>query len=205
VNWLYAEQRLELFASPGLKLVSRPGESERDFRIRLQQAAHEKRDEAAEKLRLKFAPKIASLKERLRVAEQAVEREKEQAKQQQMQTAISFGATLLGAFVGRKAVSTSTVGRATTAARGVSRSAKEKQDVERATDTVESIKARLAELEANFKIELDEAAAGANAQVEALDTLTLTPKKTNIGVQLLALAWLPAWRDAQGSLQPAWE
>jgi hypothetical protein len=205
VAWLYAGQSLELFSSPRLKLVSRPGETERDFRVRLQQAAHESRDAAAEKLRQKYAPKTAALQERLRVAQQAVDREKAQAKQQQMQTAISFGATLLGAFVGRKAVSASNVGRATTAARGVSRSLKEKQDIERAGDTVETLKARLADLEAGFKGELAELETAWNLQMESLDRLAIKPKKANIAVQLLALAWAPHWRDTQGTLQPAWE
>jgi hypothetical protein len=205
VAWLYREQTLDLFASPQFKLVSRPEETERDFRIRLQQAAHEARDEAADKLRQKYAPKTAALQERLRVAQQAVDREKAQAKQQQMQTAISFGATLLGAFVGRKAVSASSVGRATTAARGVSRSMKEQRDIDRAGDTVESLKARLAELETSFKADLDAVETKWDAQTEALEQLTIKPKKTNIAVQLLALTWTPHWRDAQGSLQPAWE
>jgi hypothetical protein len=205
VSWLYGNEVLELHTSSRLKLVSRPEESERDFRIRLQQAAHEARDAAADKLRAKYAPKIASLQERIRVAQQAVEREKEQAKQQKMQTAISFGATLLGAFVGRKAVSTSTVGRATTAVRGASRAAKEQQDIERAGDTVEALQKRLADLEAEFKRELEVLEAASDAQSEALDMLTLRPKKSNISVQLLALAWTPHWRDHQGTLTAAWE
>jgi hypothetical protein len=205
VSWLYGNEVLELFTSPRHKLVSRPDESERDFRIRLQQVAHEARDAAAGKLRAKYAPKIASLQDRIRVAQQAVEREKEQAKQQKMQTAISFGATLLGAFVGRKAVSTSTVGRATTAVRGASRAAKEQQDIERAGDTVEALQKRLADLEAEFKRELEALDDASNAQTEILDTLSLKPKKSNISVQLLALAWVPHWRDAQGTLTPAWE
>jgi hypothetical protein len=40
-----------------VKLVSRAGESERDFRLRLHQAARESRDAAVEKLRASYAPK----------------------------------------------------------------------------------------------------------------------------------------------------
>ena len=75
-----------------------PARAERDFRVRLQQIAREQRDEAVEKLRRKYAPKFEQLEERKRRAEQAVERETEQAKGQKMQTAISFGATLLVRF-----------------------------------------------------------------------------------------------------------
>jgi len=113
-DWLYRNQKLELLKSPSLKQFSNLDESERDFRIRLQQAAREQRDEATEKLRQKYASKMATLEEQARRAQQAVEREAEQAKQQKMQTAVSVGATLLSAFVGRKAISYSSLGRATT-------------------------------------------------------------------------------------------
>ena len=108
-NWVYRNKALELWKSSILKVVSKPNETERDFRIRLQQLAHEPRDEDIERLRRKYAPKIATLEERIRRAEQAVEREAEQAKQQKMQTAISFGATLLSAFLGRKTMSRSSM------------------------------------------------------------------------------------------------
>ena len=101
-SWIYRNQRLELLESPTLDVASNPGETERDFRVRLQQIASEQRDEAVEKLRRKYAPKFEQLEERKRRAEQAVERETEQAKGQKIQTAISFGATLLSSFLGRK-------------------------------------------------------------------------------------------------------
>ena len=105
-NWLYQNQKVDLWKSPGLKEFSRVNESERDFRVRLQQKAREQRDEATEKLRQKYAPKFAALQEQMRRAQAAVEREKDQARQQKMQTALSFGATLLGGFLGRKVIST---------------------------------------------------------------------------------------------------
>lgn len=86
----------------GLKTLSKQNESERDFRIRLQEASREERDKLVERLRQKYAPKIAALGERIRRVEQAVAREEEQAKQQKLQTAISFGTTLLGTFLGKK-------------------------------------------------------------------------------------------------------
>src|SRR6185436_12643515 len=51
--WLYRSQKVELFQSPSLEQTSNPGESERDFRVRLQLAARERRDEALERLRQK--------------------------------------------------------------------------------------------------------------------------------------------------------
>ena len=204
-GWLYRSQKLQLFTSTGLKQTSNPDESERDFRIRLQQAAREQRDGAAERLRQKYAPRIAALEEKKRRAEQAVEREAEQAKGQKMQTAISFGATLLSSFMGRKAVSLSSLGRATSAARGVGRSIKESQDVGRAEDTVAAVNEQLADLDAQFKAETDALEKSGDPQTEALETTVVKPTKANITIKLLSLAWAPYWRDAQGQTTPAWE
>jgi hypothetical protein len=205
MSWIYRTQKLELFKSPSLDLASNPGESERDFRIRLQQHAREQRDEAVESLRQRYAPKIAQLEEKRRHAEQAVERESEQAKNQKIQTAISFGATLLSSFMGRKAVSLTTLGRATTAARGVSRSMKEADDVGRMQESVAAIRQQLADLDAQFKAKTDAIEKSVDPQTEELAKVSLKPTKANIAVKLLTLAWAPYWHDGQGQASPAWE
>ena len=204
-TWIYRNQKLELLESPSLEVASNPGETERDFRVRLQQRAREQRDEVAEKLRQKYAPKIAALAEKKRRAEQTVEREAEQAKGQKLQTAISFGATLLSSFMGRKAISLTTLGRATTAARGVSRSMKEGEDVDRAQETVEAINQQITDLDAQFKAETDSLEKSSDPQTEQLETISLKPKKSNIAVKLLTLAWAPYWHDAQGQAASGWE
>jgi len=204
-DWLYRNQKLELLKSPSLKQFSNPGEPERDFRVRLQQSAREQRDEAMEKLRQKYASKMATLEERVRRAQQAVEREAEQAKQQKMQTAISVGTTLLSAFVGRKAVSYSSLGRATTAARGASRIMKESQDIKRAQETVATYQERLQELDASFKSETEALAAKTDPLTEELEQVSVRPAKKDIDVRLTTLVWMPHWQSQDGQLSPAWE
>src|SRR6185436_16637407 len=142
---------------------------------------------------------------RIRRAQQAVDRESAQANQAKVQTAISFGTTLLGALFGRKAVSVSTLGRATTAARGVGRSMKEQQDIGRAGETVEALQEQLNALEAELQTETQALEAKIDAQNETLETISIKPKKTNISVQLVALAWAPYWRDESGDATSAWE
>jgi hypothetical protein len=203
-RWLYDTQHLELLESPSLGEMSSPGETEREFRIRLTQQARERRDEAAEKLRAKYAPKLTSVQDRLRRAEQALEREEQQAAQQKTQAVISVGSTILGAFVGRKALSATTLGRATTAARGVSRSMKEKEDIGRAEDNVKVQQQRLAELEEDFKTEMDELSSAIDPSTEEFETITLKPRKSDITVELVALAWSPYWEGSGAEPRPAW-
>jgi len=203
-TWIYRNHRLELLESPHLDIVSNPGESERDFRVRMQQLARERRDEAVEKLRRKYEPKFAQLEERKRRAEQTVQQQQKQAQGQKYQTAISFGATLLGSLLGRKKASIGTLGRATTAARGVSRSMREAEDVDRAEENVAAVVQRLADLEAEFKSETSDLARSFDPQTEELSKVSLKPKKANIDVKLVALAWAPYWHDTQGGVKPAW-
>jgi len=193
-DWLYRNQVLTLWKSPATGLVSSPDEGERDFRIRVQQSQREQRDQLVARLRQKYAARIATLEDRLRRAETAVQREKEQAGQQKVQAAISLGATLLAALGGRRALNRSTLGRATTTARGAGRVMKEHQDIARAGQNVEALRARLAALQDELDVEVARAAAG-DPQAEALETIELRPRKSDIAVELLALAWVPAWRD----------
>jgi hypothetical protein len=192
---LYRGRSVELFRCAELKISSNPGESERDFRVRLAQASRESRDAVKEELRQRYAPKLATLQERRRRAEQAVQREQEQASASKWNTAISVGTTILGAFLGRKAVSAGTIGKATTAARGASRVYKESQDVARAGETVEAIDQQIAGLQAQFDAEANAAQAACDPGTMPLEKVSLKPKKTDITVSAFVLAWTPWWQS----------
>jgi hypothetical protein len=204
-GWLFRTQKVELFRSPSTKEVSTPDESERDFRVRLQQAGREQRDKSAEILRQKYASKMTTLQERIRRAELAKEKQQAESRSSQVQAAISVGASILGAFLGRKTISASNIGRATTAVRSAGRVMKESQDVGAAEENVAALQQQLAELEAQFKSESDALAAATDPLNEKLETVSIKPTKANIAVKLVALAWTPHWRDAAGQLTQAWE
>ena len=169
-------------------LVSRGGESERDFRIRLRQAGREARDAEVERLRQKYAARIAAQTERVRRSEQAQARESQQASQQKLQTALSFGATLVGALLGRRTVSATTLGRATTAARGVGRAMKESQDVARASQNVGGEREKLSAIETDLAAEVA-ALETADVSNEPLETVSVRPKRTDVTVKAAVLAW----------------
>ena len=187
--WVAANESVALMKSPSTGEVSRPDESERDFRARLSHASREQRDEAVDALRRKYAPKQAALEERLRRARQAVERESEQATGQKLQTAISLGATLVTALLGRKTISATTIGRATTAARGMGRTMKESEDIRRAGETVGSVEDQIRQLDADLAAETAALESTNDALTERLETIAVKPKKGNVAVKLVALIW----------------
>jgi hypothetical protein len=186
-DWIVRTQPLKLFTVPSLKLMSEPGEAERDFRIRAQQAGREARDGSVERLRGRYAPKVARLTEKIARSRQSLDKEAQQVQQQKLQTAVSFGATMLGAFMGRKTVSLSTLGRATTAARGVGRSMKEAQDVARARERLQEAEAELTAIEAQLRDEI--AALDHGPDATAIEVIEIKPKRGAVDVRLVALAW----------------
>jgi hypothetical protein len=199
-DWLYQTQTVQLLRSPSQRLVSRSGESEADFRARLAQGAREGRDSKAAALRTKYEGKVAALQSKLHTAQQAVDREQNQERGAGLQTAVSVAGSILGGFLGRKSAS---VGSITSVARGAGRVAQQRDDVKRAEENVTRLQGQLAELQASFA--RDAAGMGTDgAATEQLDSLVIRPKKADIDVTLVTLAFVPYWQDAGGGLSPAY-
>jgi hypothetical protein len=203
-SYLHRTRRLVLWKCAEPRAISRPDETEGDFRARLAQLDREARDLRVEKLRKAHGPKLERLQERLRKAEERVEREAEQYGHQKLSAAVSVGATILGALFGRKTLSVGNVGRAGTAVRGASRAAREKEDVARAKEGVEDLKGQLQALEDAFRADLDELDDPADPAGFDLSELEVPARKSDVEVSRLALVWTP-WRVAPtGIAEAAW-
>jgi hypothetical protein len=190
VTAVTSRESLDVLRSPSTGEISRPDESERDFRARLQQTSRELRDRKIENLRKKYAPRQAAVDEKLRRAQQAVERESQQATGQTVQTMISVGATIMGALMGRKAISASTIGKATTAARGIGRTMKESEDISRARETVQADTEQRQALEDELKMEMSTLEAEGDPATETFDRISVKPKRANVTVKLVSLLWV---------------
>ena len=195
---IYRSRRYALLKCAALKVVSEPGESERDFRIRISDEAREKRDEQVAKLRKKYASRLDTMEERIRKAELRVEKEMQEAQSAKMQSAISIGASLLGAVLGRKVLGSTNVRRAASAARGVGRSQKQADDVQRAEEDVIAYTEKLEEMQRDIELEIAEIEQRFDSDALELDELLLKPRKTDIDIRHMALAWVPFGRDAAG-------
>jgi len=132
-------------------------------------------------------------------AQQRLQREEEQYKEKVAQSAISAGATIFGAILGRKSYQ---VGRATTTARSASRAYYEKMDIKRAQEQVELTRTRLEEMEKELQREADQIVSLYDPAREQLETVALRPKKKDLVLIWSGLLWLPVWHLASGSLEP---
>jgi hypothetical protein len=202
---LYEKARADVWVCEVLGAVSKPGESEGDFRARLGHEAREKRDAAVEALRRKYAPKIAALEDRERRAVDRTERERSQASHQKLQTALAVGSSVLGALFGRRRMSASNVNRAASAARAAARIGRESDDVERADESLEAVRARQTELRAELDAEIAALERRFDAASCELERVQVSPRKSDIVIGEVALAWAPWRKGADGFPAPAYE
>ena len=204
LRWVRQNRPLVLLRSKSFGMTSRLGESEGEFRLQLAQVMREQRDLGVEKLRKKYDKRFTTLKDRLMRAEQATAREDEQAKSSKIQTAISFGTAILGAFLGRKAVSATSASRVGTAMRSASRVQKEKMDVARAQERAEAVRLQLSELDDRLQEDIDAIEFSMDAEAEELEKISVKPKSTDITLEIFGLAWMPFRKNAGGGLSPDW-
>jgi len=167
-----------------LNETSRPGETEREFRIRLEQKAREQRDEQVEKLREKYASTVSRLDEKVRKAKMRLEEQQAQARSQKYQVAASIGESILGSFLGRK--SSSRISKAT---RALERSKKESRDKESAEENLKAAQQERARLEEKFQSEVKNTETKINTLSENLERIQIAPSKVDITVRLVALLW----------------
>jgi len=131
-------------------------------------------------------------------AQQRLQREQEQYREQMAGTAISVGATILGAILGRKA---SQIGRATTSARSASRSYYEKMDIERARQQVEMARSKMADLERQLEAEAARITSSLDPAAETLQQIALRPKRKDISILWSGILWLPFWHLESGAVE----
>jgi hypothetical protein len=193
---LYRTRIVTLLRCDALQEYSRPGESERDFRLRLADLAREERDELVDQLKQRYETRLRTAEERLRKAALRVEREKQQAHGARVDRTISLGATLLSVLLGHGRLST--LGRATTTARGFERAARQDEDVRRARADADAYAQQVEDLEQELQREVAEIQERFDCLTLPLAELKLRPRRSDIDIRELALAWCPFGEDAAG-------
>jgi hypothetical protein len=200
---LYETARARVLNCDSFKFTSKPGESEGDFRSRLALAAREKRDAAVTELRGKWQAKLLQLQDQVRRAEERKAREQSQLSQQKMQTAVTIGSSILGALLGRKAISATNIGRIGTAARSATRIGRESEDVTRADESLEVLRQRLTDTQRDVEAEVARLETTLDPGTLALTPVEVPARKSDIAVGEVALVWAPWRKGADGFPAPA--
>lgn len=190
-GWLARTARLTAWKAPAIDAVSRPEESEGDFRNRITRQVREWRDAEMEKVRAKQATKLATLTDRIERARQKVERERAEAQNKSMQTYVSIGSAVLGALLGRHKISSTTIGKAATSMRSASRATRQQADVAHAEEGLSSLEAKRRELEEEIEAELERIRLESAPERIRLERIEIPARKTDTSVEEVVLAWVP--------------
>jgi hypothetical protein len=188
-DWLYYNARLKIQGHADLELFQQPGERERDFKIRLQQAAREQRDQEVDKLKRQYEVQLDRLRDKKQEEEQELVEEKAEHAARQQQEVIGIGETVLSWVLGGRSM------RGLSSAAGKRRmTARAGQEVAQTEQAIAELKEQIGELEQQLKEQSDDITMKWAHLLDDLVTEELAPRRTDVDVQMVALTWLPSWQ-----------
>ena len=194
----YTEHPIIIGYCRPLKFWSRIDEDRQEFGARLAEEAREVKQAAVQKVHDKHAAIIAKIEAKIDTARAKVDTEESQLSARKMDTGVSIGTAVFGAVFGRGSAS-GHVRRAASSAKHANKTAKEKQDVARAREKLKELEAELIAAQDAGNAALMEAGAEPLPPVEEM---RIAPKKSDINVSRLALAWVSPARFPPDSPRP---
>ena len=203
---LYHDQVFTLTHNPTLKLYARPHETPAEFRVRCQQTAREGRDAAVDRLSEKYAARFQRLEERRAREQQAFEQDQAEYrahKQAENRAGLDNVVGALGLF-GRRRTQHDLAAAASK--RRLADAARE--DVAEAEATLDRLQAEIAGLKQEMAAEANALTAQWVANAADIAEIRILPRRADIAVHQVALAWLPGWEltyeDDRGQRRQEW-
>lgn len=185
-DWLYHTARVTIKVHPTLDIVKRSGDREKDFRLRIRQAARERRDKEIDELRARYEKRLNKLAAKLNRLQRELAEDEAEYEARKREALLTTGETVLSFFLGRRR-------RITTIATKQRLAAKARMDIEETKQEIAEVEKDIEELRA----ELEEAVADIRRRWEdALDDIEevdLKPRRADVNLSLVAVAWRPVW------------
>ena len=189
---LYRTCALRLFRVKKLGLESAPDEDEAAFRERLADALEAKKAAAAAAIEQDYAKKEQQIAARLQRAQAKLDKEANDVRTRGLEAVVSVGSALLGGFLGYRS---GRLTRTTQGMRDAGQFLKERKDAQLAKEEVtrqeQELAALAAEREAKLRALDDEWA----PEAVTLETIAVTPKKSDIFDARVCLLWEPVERQ----------
>ncbi len=187
-DWLYHNSQLTLLSHPGLEVLQRPDETEQEFKGRLRQAARERRDEAADKLRDRYAAKIEKLEDKLRRQRRELDQDESDYGARKRESVIATGEMLFTLLSRRRLYRTASwsASRRRLAQRA-------KMEIEESREEIEDLETDVDELQAGLEREMADITPRWVDVLRELTRHTLHPRRADVEVSMVGLAWVPSW------------
>ena len=187
-DWLYDHSRYPLLQHATLQVVQLPDEDERAFKIRVQQAAREARDDEVDKLEAKYAKVLDRLEDKLRKKETELDKDEAKYSARQREEITGIGESVLGFFSRRrrKSVFSKAMDRRRLTGQARSEVDETQSEIEDIEQEIAQMKQELAEAGEAISTRWDEA-------VTSISTVEIKPRRIDVEVGLAGLGWLSHW------------
>lgn len=186
-EFLYRSRRLNLYQCKKLKLLSRQGEDQVSFKVKMIDYLRELKEKRIEQLKEKFEKKEALLQKKYNRLLEKLEKEEQDSKLAARDSVLSLGASVLGAFLGRTKIGNLSSGM--TGLRRTSRIFSEKKDVNLAKRRIKELSGDIEALEIEFNDKVEEISEEMDVENYEMKTLSLQPRRTDIYNLSAALLW----------------
>jgi hypothetical protein len=183
---LVRQHRLTVFKNADLKLYSRVGETEDEFKSRCAAGAEDAADAEIAKLKQTYATKIDRVKDQLATAQRKAQELSADVSSRRQQEVLSGAGDLLGALLGGRR-------RSSALSQAASRRAQTKRTEERLDTAVAAATDRqsdLDELEDQLEKDFQEITAKWNEAAARVESVEIPLEKTDVSVAPLQLVWI---------------
>jgi len=193
VDWIYRSVTVEARENKALKLVAGPDETQAEFMRACAEAARQAADTEIEKKAAQIDRKIKTLEDKKAREERELREDESELSHRKIEEMGTHAENVLGLFGGRKSsrrLSTSLQKRRMTE--------QAKADVEESIDALEAYERDLKALQAEREQAIKEIKDRWGHVVNDITEVTITPKKTDIFVELFGVAWMPYYLVESG-------
>jgi hypothetical protein len=160
---------------------------------RCQELAAQSLAEKQEKLNSKFEARLSRLEDRLEREKQELHEDRIEYEGRKREETLSLGESVIGLFTGRKRSSAFSQ-----ASRRRRMTSKAQADVQESEQAIAKLEQGVVELRQEWDEALQELADHSDEKSRAIDEVKIKPKKSNIEVSVMGLAWVPYWHLEHG-------
>ncbi|MGZ5382755.1 MAG: ATP-binding protein [Acidimicrobiia bacterium] len=186
-EWLYRNQKAEVFKNEQLKLYSRIGETAEEFAARCDEAADNAADAEVAALHDRYKVKIDRVKDQLAAAERRARELETDTQSRRQQELVGGAGDLLSVFLGGKRRSRSLSGVASRRSQTV----RTQERLRSAQVTLSEKVSAIDDLEDDLSRDLTEITDRWNDAARDVQIIEIGLEKTDMAVDELALVWVP--------------
>ena len=191
-DWLYRNEKMVSLEHTALKLAQSSDESPEAFQMRLQQEAREKRDKELDELQDKYEDKLKVLEKKIRKEEHDLDAAEADLADRKKSELLGAAETLFSMFVKGRSRS---LGSAATKNR-MKRKAKMK--AAEAAEDLEDMQESYEDMEKELKDKLKEVSEKWEDVLGGVTKKEVKPRRSDVVVDRVMLAWHPYWVSSRG-------